>query len=137
MLAAAAVTGVHVAAEDGGTARLNVGHDLEPAGVDTTFPALTEGAAGAAEISATLARSGATAVSAAQDREPREGVVEGREHLAGSARVAAGRVRASMLESIPDHLDVATALKQMGRGRMTQAVEAVAGGDAKPALGPS
>ena len=44
MLASAPVAGVHVAAEDSDTARFDVGHDLEPAGVDTPFPALTEGA---------------------------------------------------------------------------------------------
>ena len=35
-----------------------------------------------------------------------------------------------MPERVPDHLDIAAALKEVGRSRMTQAVEAVAGSDA-------
>ena len=132
VLAPAADTGVHVAAEQGGAARLDVGHDLEPGGVDAPFPALTESRAGAAEDLRHAGALGRHGASAAQDREAREGVVERLEHLAGGAGVAAGRVGAAMPERVPDHFDVAAALKQMGRGRMTQAVEAVAGGDANP-----
>ena len=81
MLAPAALTGVHVPAEHGGAARLDVGHDLELSGVDVPFPALTERGAGAAEDlrhADALARHGG---SGTQDREAREGVVEGLEHL--------------------------------------------------------
>ena len=124
-----------MAAKDGGTARLDVGHDFEPAGVDAPFPALTEGAAGAAEGLRHAGALGRHGGSAAQDRGAREGMIEGLEHLAGGARVATGRVGASVPERVADHLDVAAALKQMGRGRMTQAVEAVAGGDANPLAG--
>ena len=105
------------------TARLDVGHDLEPGGADAPGCALTVSGTGA------LGRHGA---SAAQDREAREGMVERFEHLAGGARVDAGRVGAAMPERVPDHLDVAATLKKMGRGRMAQAVETVAGGDASP-----
>ena len=87
MLAPAAVTAVHVAAEHGGSARLDGGHDLEPAGVDAPFPALAERGAGAAEDLRHARAHGQHGGLAVQDREAREGVVQGLEHLAGGAGV--------------------------------------------------
>ena len=49
MLAPAAVTGVDVPAEQGGAARLDRGHDLEPPGVEPAGHVLTVSGAGAAE----------------------------------------------------------------------------------------
>ena len=61
--------------------------------------------------------------------------MRGASAMAGCRGEQGGVVGASMPERVADHFDVAAALKQMGRGRMTQAVEAVAGGDANPLAG--
>ena len=132
MLAPAVVTAVHVAAEHGGSARLDGGHDLEPAGVDAPFPALAERGAGAAEDLRHARAHGQHGGLAVQDREAREGVVQGLEHLAGGAGVRQRTIRAlgrkdalhasgeldRLIASLARHSERAMVLSDMEAGRL-------------------
>ena len=133
MLAAASLALVEMAAEDGGSARLDGGHDLEPPAVEPV-PAPPPCGTGAAEDlrhAGMLLRHG----SGVQEAEAGDRMVEGLEHLSRGAGVGACGVGVPMAEGVLDDVDAAAALMPVRGRAVPQGMEAGARVDSGPVPG--